>query len=91
MLANYEQSKGDRFKFDPQKDYSIGKIDEKGNLVEEAQNKFCPPFEIKGDVVFMVCRFGYPKEHIMESLVKNEANHVATTYYLLDEDHTKIN
>lgn len=108
--ATYDAKHQERFKFDPLKDYSIGKIDERGNLVrdedfndaegqdannqtsgERKNNKFCPPFEIKGDVVFMVCRFGYPKEHIMESLVKNEANHVATTYYLLDEDHTRIN
>ena len=41
-------------------------------------------------VVFEVAKLGFTKEHIIESLQKNLANHCATTYYLLDHDQVRL-
>ena len=35
------------------------------------------------NVAYQVSRLGFPKEHIVESLLKNMTNHCTATYYLL--------
>jgi hypothetical protein len=42
------------------------------------------------EVILEVCKYGFPKEHIADSLHRNLANHCAATYYLMDHDPLKF-
>mgnify|MGYP003954919975 CR=1 FL=1 len=51
-----------------------------------ANGQFHPNFNIKPEHVYKVVYFGYPEEHVMDSLANNACNHATTTYYLLEKN-----
>ena len=53
-------------------------------------NPYAPKLEIRGDIVYQVNGFGYPKNEILRNLLENKNNHCTTTYYLLEKDHEII-
>ena len=53
---------------DATKDWIVGKVN-------EPDNPYADPFIIRGDLVFKVSRFGYTKEHILDSIINNKSTH----------------
>lgn len=56
----------------------------------EPNNKFAEAITVRTDLLLRVERFGYKVDDIEKSIVSNLANHQATTYYLLEQDHERI-
>lgn len=68
---------------DPDKDWVIEQM-------REEKNPYSAPFVIRGDLIFLVTRFGYKEEDILDSIINNKPTHQAVTYYLLEKDHEQI-
>lgn len=58
--------------------------------MREEKNPYSAPFVIRGDLIFLVTRFGYKEEDILDSIINNKPTHQAVTYYLLEKDHEQI-
>ena len=69
---------------DPMRNYELDEP------VVEPDNKYAQPTRIRADLIYRVTQFGYTQDKIMESLINNEANHEAATYYLLEKNYDII-